>query len=383
MRSPRGIAFGSSKIPGSVRPVILLGLAALLALSHPVSADWLVYKDGTRIQTDGPWRIEGKLAVFSLPNGVLSTVKAEELDFAASRELTRALGKDSLTRHPVRKPETPRLERFMRVRARPCLNRRRLPDSHQAPLDCIPYGTRLQKLREGGDFTRVRTPDGRVGWAASDYLAAEASSGRRVYPSMAVQAKPCLNRRLTPAADSPARDCVPFGTIVEILGGVGTWSHVRTPSGFRGWMASEFLATASEDGRLKSALVLTDADVGHVDSARFEPSSDIDSDAQKSDLVVIRWGRSEPGDNGILIVGHLRNESNRASTAVEVKVRALGHSEETLFEQPAVLEKTTLMPDQVTRFELLLSQVFSFQEIEFETSSIALEVADAKSTPPS
>jgi hypothetical protein len=122
-----------------------------------------------------------------------------------------------------------------------------------------------------------------------------------------------------------------------------------------------------------------------VDPHEFEDSPDAESEeiAPERGLVVTRWGRSEPDADGILVVGSLSNESDRASAAVSIMVRALGQNEEVLIEQPAILDATTLMPGQSTRFEALLSRVFSFAELKFETSSIDLEVADPETAPES
>ena len=217
-------------------------LAMLVAAGGPAAADWLVYQDGTRLETAGEWQVKGRLVVFSLPNGTLSAVKADELDLDASRELTR----------------------------------------EPAPS--------IARQRESQPVTEKKSPP------------------------------------------------------------------------------------------RKARIVITDADVGHVDPSRSEaspvaePAEPADV-APKPGLEITKWGRSEPDENGILIVGHLRNVSDRASAAVTVTVRALAENDAVLLEQAATLERTTLMPGQSTRFEALLNQVFSFEEVKFETSSIDLEVA--------
>ena len=38
-------------------------------------ADWLVTRDGTRIETEGLWSMQGKLVVFELPDGTLSSLR--------------------------------------------------------------------------------------------------------------------------------------------------------------------------------------------------------------------------------------------------------------------------------------------------------------------
>ncbi|MEM1203887.1 MAG: hypothetical protein AAGN66_11720 [Acidobacteriota bacterium] len=65
-------------------------LALVLLAPSFVSADWLVTKDGSRVETEGPWRVEGRQVIFTLPNGTLSAMRASEVDLDASAEATAA-----------------------------------------------------------------------------------------------------------------------------------------------------------------------------------------------------------------------------------------------------------------------------------------------------
>ncbi|MFN7940062.1 MAG: hypothetical protein U0X73_00565 [Thermoanaerobaculia bacterium] len=64
--------------------------AALLVAAAPLDADWLVLKDGNRIETSGPWREKGRQIVFTLPNGQLAALRATEVDLSASRAASAA-----------------------------------------------------------------------------------------------------------------------------------------------------------------------------------------------------------------------------------------------------------------------------------------------------
>ena len=66
----------------------LLVAAALAAA--PAAADWLVMKDGGRIETKGPWSVEGRRVLFTQPNGTLSVLRAEEVDLDQSAAVTAA-----------------------------------------------------------------------------------------------------------------------------------------------------------------------------------------------------------------------------------------------------------------------------------------------------
>ncbi|MEM6797523.1 MAG: FxLYD domain-containing protein, partial [Acidobacteriota bacterium] len=52
-------------------------------------ADILVTQDGARIETKGPWKVEGRRVVFTMPNGTLSVLRASDVDLEASEEATR------------------------------------------------------------------------------------------------------------------------------------------------------------------------------------------------------------------------------------------------------------------------------------------------------
>lgn len=58
-------------------------LAAALA-PGAATADLLITKDGATIETDGPWRVDGRRVLFMLPNGQLSSLRTDELDLDRS-----------------------------------------------------------------------------------------------------------------------------------------------------------------------------------------------------------------------------------------------------------------------------------------------------------
>lgn len=64
-------------------PLLVLAVAAL-----PAGADWLVLRDGPRVETRGPWTEKGRLVVFTGKDGRLSSLRADTVDLAASRQAT-------------------------------------------------------------------------------------------------------------------------------------------------------------------------------------------------------------------------------------------------------------------------------------------------------
>jgi hypothetical protein len=64
---------------------LLAGLAA-----PPAGGDWLVMRDGTRVETRGAWAERGRVVVFTSADGRLVSLRAESVDLAASRRTTAA-----------------------------------------------------------------------------------------------------------------------------------------------------------------------------------------------------------------------------------------------------------------------------------------------------
>lgn len=84
----------SEKTAKRVRP--FHGAAAGLALAacllaaplRPAAADWLVTREGGRVETRGAWETRGKLVVFRAADGSLSSLRLSEVDLEASRRVT-------------------------------------------------------------------------------------------------------------------------------------------------------------------------------------------------------------------------------------------------------------------------------------------------------
>jgi len=74
---------------GIVHGAALLGLLILGPAALPARADWLVTRDGGRVETKGTWQIKGKLVVFTrAADGALASLRASEVDLDASAKAT-------------------------------------------------------------------------------------------------------------------------------------------------------------------------------------------------------------------------------------------------------------------------------------------------------
>lgn len=72
-----------------LRPIVVFALS--LAVAVPAAADWLVTRDGARVETSGEWREEGRLIVFERTDGTLASIRKSEVDLPASERLTREM----------------------------------------------------------------------------------------------------------------------------------------------------------------------------------------------------------------------------------------------------------------------------------------------------
>jgi hypothetical protein len=69
-------------------PAAVLALAVLVGTAGPAAADWLVTKEGAKVETQGAWTVKGKLVVFKTPDGKLASLRVADVDLDASRNAT-------------------------------------------------------------------------------------------------------------------------------------------------------------------------------------------------------------------------------------------------------------------------------------------------------
>jgi hypothetical protein len=82
--------------------ILAVMIAAASAGAPPLAhADWIVTRQGERFEIQGTWQLKGKLVVFTLPNGNLSSMRADRVDFEASKQATAKAKKDAETPPPT------------------------------------------------------------------------------------------------------------------------------------------------------------------------------------------------------------------------------------------------------------------------------------------
>ncbi|HXO21706.1 MAG TPA: FxLYD domain-containing protein [Thermoanaerobaculia bacterium] len=90
---------------------LLAAGAALGALPGRCGADWLLTRDGGRIETRGPFEVKGKLVVFTTKEGSLSSLRLAQVDVEASRRATaeaQLVSEEDLTKQPARRKKSVR-----------------------------------------------------------------------------------------------------------------------------------------------------------------------------------------------------------------------------------------------------------------------------------
>jgi glutaredoxin len=93
----------------SLLPWLVAVGAAMLASA--AAADWLVTADGETIETKGPWKVKGRVVVFTDAKGALSSLRLDDLDLEASETVTADGGPQAAKPEPAAaEPEQPERE---------------------------------------------------------------------------------------------------------------------------------------------------------------------------------------------------------------------------------------------------------------------------------
>ena len=98
-------------------PTMALALAVLLGgAAGPAAADWLVTKEGAKVETQGAWTVKGKLVVFKTPDGKLASLRAADVDLDASRNATEeAVAAQAQAEAEPEKPAAPERKKSVRT----------------------------------------------------------------------------------------------------------------------------------------------------------------------------------------------------------------------------------------------------------------------------
>ncbi|GMU66926.1 MAG: hypothetical protein AMXMBFR36_32000 [Acidobacteriota bacterium] len=73
-----------------MRRSLIAGLLASALAAFPAGAEWLVLRDGARLEVKGAPRVEGRRVTFTTKEGTLAALPAAEVDLAATEAANRA-----------------------------------------------------------------------------------------------------------------------------------------------------------------------------------------------------------------------------------------------------------------------------------------------------
>ncbi len=105
-RAPRrALGFGLA----CSRPVLAVASVLGALAAAPAGADWIVTRDGDRVETRGEWQVKRQLVVFHLPSGELASLKLADVDLEASREATEAAARPAAAPAAPKEPVKPAL----------------------------------------------------------------------------------------------------------------------------------------------------------------------------------------------------------------------------------------------------------------------------------
>ena len=98
----------STRLPVRLPAAMAICLcAAGLLPAAPARADWLVTNEGGRVETQGPWKIDGKRVIFTQKDGTLSSLRLTEVDLDASKQATTAMAEEAKAAKATEATEAP------------------------------------------------------------------------------------------------------------------------------------------------------------------------------------------------------------------------------------------------------------------------------------
>lgn len=136
------------------------------------------------------------------------------------------------------------------------LNVRSGPASSYSVIGKLKRGAQVNVTAIQGDFCRIESGDGTVGYVARQYLTAIASSATTVptaHPTSAVYGTyrvtaSLLNVRSGAGTGYSVVEKIKLGTVVGCVSESGQWMQVRLPSGRTGWLMKRYVTYAGSQG---------------------------------------------------------------------------------------------------------------------------------------
>ncbi|MBN8436423.1 SH3 domain-containing protein, partial [Priestia flexa] len=131
------------------------------------------------------------------------------------------------------------------------LNVRSAASTSASIVTNLPRNAKVTVIKENGDWSQIKTSDGKTGWVANKYLAdvkadAPKDEGTSVSKQATVNAS-SLNVRSAASTSASIVTNLPRNAKVTVIKENGDWSQIKTSDGKTGWVANKYLADVKAD----------------------------------------------------------------------------------------------------------------------------------------
>lgn len=133
---------------------------------------------------------------------------------------------------------------------------RKGPSTSHVSYYLMARGVALTIIGESGDWYKVRTGDGIEGYSSKQYVKADGQSAGNsddtVYQGKVKNISNFLNIRAQKSASSESVGRLTNGSMVYVLDPNGTWLHIQTTTGIKGYCHSSYINVTQSSAKLPS-----------------------------------------------------------------------------------------------------------------------------------
>lgn len=127
------------------------------------------------------------------------------------------------------------------------LNLRNSASTTGGVICTLSKGTVVSILEQSGDWDKVKTDSGKIGWVFNKYISSGSSTTAAVTSiSVGTVNVSSINLRSSACIGNNIIGGLPRGSKVEITGQDGNWYQVRTSAGKNGWVCKTFISLTGE-----------------------------------------------------------------------------------------------------------------------------------------
>ncbi|SIQ16995.1 SH3 domain-containing protein [Priestia flexa] len=209
------------------------------------------------------------------------------------------------------------------------LNVRSAASTSASIVTNLPRNAKVTVIKENGDWSQIKTSNGKTGWVANKYLAdvkadAPKDEGTSVSKQATVNAS-SLNVRSAASTSASIVTNLPRNAKVTVIKENGDWSQIKTSNGKTGWVANKYLADVKADapkdeGTSVSKQATVNASSLNVRSAASTSASIVTNLPRNAKVTVIKengdWSqiKTSNGKTGWVANQYLKEGSDQPET---------------------------------------------------------------------